>query len=227
VFVNVDCSLVAIVVSVNVDCSLVADVVLFNSQFNRDSFLQNIKTFFNTMPNYRPRHLADQIGPKCHVLYFPIEFPTQLNGHCCRGTQNLSSAMSAADSDRLEADSIPTDSLSADTHSMPAGILPADTDRSCNTGDVTDSSVPADRPCNTGDVTDSNVPADKSCNTGDVTVSSVPADWHSTESIIHDATPADEKCLSVENDACDLSLNLHQSLTESVSSSLLILWPHR
>jgi len=54
--------------------SLVADVALFNSQFNRDSFLGNIDTFLHTMPDCRPRGIRDQLQAKCHVLYYPLQF---------------------------------------------------------------------------------------------------------------------------------------------------------
>jgi len=57
-----------------VDGSLVADVALFNSQFNRDSFLNNVETFLHTMPDCRPSGIRDQLQTKCHVLYYPLQF---------------------------------------------------------------------------------------------------------------------------------------------------------
>jgi len=57
-----------------IDCSLVADVVLFNSQFNRDSFLNSLQTFLHTMPDCRPSGIHDQLQPNCYVLYYPLQF---------------------------------------------------------------------------------------------------------------------------------------------------------
>lgn len=55
-------------------CSLVADVALFNSQFNRDSFLDNVESFLHTMPDCRPKGLRDRLMSKCRVLYYPVQF---------------------------------------------------------------------------------------------------------------------------------------------------------
>ncbi|CAI9728136.1 Hypothetical predicted protein [Octopus vulgaris] len=54
---------------------VVADVVVFNSEFNKNTFLQNINRFLNIIPDYHPKNLMKKIAPKCRVLYFPLSFP--------------------------------------------------------------------------------------------------------------------------------------------------------
>ena len=55
--------------------SLVADVILFNSKYNRDSFLKAVDTYLNRIPYEKPKGVSEEIRKKCHVLNFPIVFP--------------------------------------------------------------------------------------------------------------------------------------------------------
>lgn len=55
-----------------ISSSLVADAVVFNSEYNRDSFLGSIKTFLNIIPDQKALSLEEQIRPKSLVLYFPL-----------------------------------------------------------------------------------------------------------------------------------------------------------
>eukprot|EP00794_Sanderia_malayensis_P003340 gene3340-3829_t len=55
---------------------MAADVVLFNSNFNKNSFLSSIKKFLNIMPDYKPNiDIGSVIKEKCKVLYYPISLP--------------------------------------------------------------------------------------------------------------------------------------------------------
>lgn len=50
-------------------------MVLFNSLFNKMSFLDNIHLIIKLLPDNRPKHIREDIEPKCQVLYYPIEYP--------------------------------------------------------------------------------------------------------------------------------------------------------
>ena len=62
--------------------ALVSDEVLFNSEYNRDSFLDAIDGAMRKIPDKAQRvaGLKDRIAPKCRVLYFPIDFPVEAMG---------------------------------------------------------------------------------------------------------------------------------------------------
>ncbi|KAM8719303.1 hypothetical protein ACLKA7_011936 [Drosophila subpalustris] len=53
---------------------LAADIVLFNSNFNRMSFLDNVQPFLSIQPDFKLKHIRERIEKKCEVLYFPIKF---------------------------------------------------------------------------------------------------------------------------------------------------------
>lgn len=69
--------------------SLAADIVLFNSNYNRNSFLNNIAKIIKIFPDYRPKDLEVEIKNKSQVLYFPIAYPEGLNNDFCSKTEIL------------------------------------------------------------------------------------------------------------------------------------------
>ena len=55
--------------------ALAADEVLFNSEFNRSSFLGELDRFMRRIPDSAQRVLGlrEVLEPKCSVLYFPVD----------------------------------------------------------------------------------------------------------------------------------------------------------
>jgi len=60
--------------------AMAADRVVFNSNFNRDSFLDNINSFFNLQPDHKPdtASIKRQIAAKSSVLHFPVKIDDDL-----------------------------------------------------------------------------------------------------------------------------------------------------
>ena len=62
--------------------ALSADKALFNSKYNLNSFIDNLKSFFKLQPDYRPSisDLQTKITKKSCVMYFPLNIsPPQSN----------------------------------------------------------------------------------------------------------------------------------------------------
>lgn len=57
---------------VNLYSALAADKVVFNSQYNRDSFLQGAKDLLAKMPDFAPQNIAQVIQSKSQILPVPI-----------------------------------------------------------------------------------------------------------------------------------------------------------
>lgn len=53
---------------------LAAEVLIFNSNFNRTSFLNSINQFLSIQPDLKLKQIREKIEPKCEVIYFPIKF---------------------------------------------------------------------------------------------------------------------------------------------------------
>jgi glycosyltransferase involved in cell wall biosynthesis len=79
-----------------VTTALTADLVLFNSQFNLDSFINNLSSFFKIQPDFRPsiETMKQKISAKAQVLYFPVHLPAfreqqpDISGFCDRSSSN-------------------------------------------------------------------------------------------------------------------------------------------
>lgn len=55
---------------------LAADEVYFNSNWNLQSFVDQIPSFINRNPDKEPKNVVERILPKVKVLYFPIIIPS-------------------------------------------------------------------------------------------------------------------------------------------------------
>lgn len=65
---------------VNLYSALAADGVLFNSAYNRDSFLAGVRALLQKLPDYSPPEIADALAEKSQLLPVPIvahEYPTE------------------------------------------------------------------------------------------------------------------------------------------------------
>ena len=60
--------------------SLSADIVLFNSDWNRKSFLENISKHLKLIPDFRPKELHLEIEPKTRfVLKYFVDYKSVWN----------------------------------------------------------------------------------------------------------------------------------------------------
>lgn len=57
----------------NLSTALAADALVFNSRFHQEEFLGGIARFLRPMPDHRPAGLADELRPKCSVIYPGID----------------------------------------------------------------------------------------------------------------------------------------------------------
>ncbi|MBP7147392.1 MAG: DUF3524 domain-containing protein [Acidobacteria bacterium] len=63
----------------NLTTALAADVAVFNTRFNRDSFLEAIPAFLRRFPDYRPLWLAERVAARARVLPPPLD-PQEFTG---------------------------------------------------------------------------------------------------------------------------------------------------
>ncbi|WP_240616624.1 tRNA-queuosine alpha-mannosyltransferase domain-containing protein [Marinobacter fuscus] len=58
---------------VNLYSALAADAVVFNSAWNRDSFLQGVEVLLGKMPDAVPEGVVDELRKRCEVVPVPID----------------------------------------------------------------------------------------------------------------------------------------------------------
>ncbi|GAB0092946.1 Glycosyltransferase-like domain-containing protein 1-like [Sergentomyia squamirostris] len=68
---------------------LSADEIIFNSNFNRSSFLDNIQPILNIQPDLKLKLIREKIEPKCEVIYFPIMFHRMPQQRCPKNDSAL------------------------------------------------------------------------------------------------------------------------------------------
>lgn len=64
---------------VNLYSAMAADKILFNSEYNRSTFLQGVDALMQSMPDYKPQKLGEQLLPKSCVLSVPLAINTDNN----------------------------------------------------------------------------------------------------------------------------------------------------
>ena len=57
----------------NITTALAADLVIFNSNYNKNTFLQEIPTLLQKFPDYRPEGVSERIAEKSSVLPPPLD----------------------------------------------------------------------------------------------------------------------------------------------------------
>jgi len=192
----------------------VADVVLFNSRFNRDSFLDNINSFLHTMPDCQPRGVREQLQDKCHVLYFPVQFDNDVSSLDCQLSSctvaecadkdvcQLSEESSGIADSLIDADSTACDSVGCTDISNDMNKSTIDTNAD-SSAFITDSSVDTvSTPCDTVGSADSGNDVNESRSD---TIADINADTSSSVSLSASIQP-------VLHGNCD---------------ALHIVWPHR
>lgn len=57
---------------------MAADELIFNSNFNKTSFLDHIQPILNIQSDLKLKHIREKIEPKCEVIYYPVRFHSLL-----------------------------------------------------------------------------------------------------------------------------------------------------